>query len=274
MFSHQNKIANGTEGNSNPNRQVVDLPNQSAQRRTVVKSLLVCALVAAVCSTGCNLSKSDMAFWKKDDNFRLSANHKEGVAPPSRSFSPAPSQYAQSGSGSATKTTPAKTSGGSGTKLAEKPMRKPYKTGSGTKPNKEVVTSGFGFPQGSKALFDGGEKEDFSLPDAQDFRNAMKGASNKSTQIASNAKTNAAKAARSAENAFQSTREISVVTAVAAPEATAVAVPEVVAIFYPSQPNRSTVLRNLRKSQAALLPQINLPANGKTTFKCHLRPNG
>ena len=180
MFSHPDKTSK---------RQ-----SQPATNQIVLKSILIFAVAAsAFCISGCSVGK----LWKKD-NIRLSGNHQEGVAPPSRSFNPAPSQFAQTGS--ATKQDVGEL------EMAKKPMRKPYGSGSGTKPSNKVAASGFGFPEGSDSMFGNENKKEFSVPDAQDFRQAMQNAAKNTNQIANNTTQ---QATRSAENAFQSTRDLS-----------------------------------------------------------------
>ena len=184
---------------------------QSAPNRLALKSLLIFA-VASTSFCGCNVGKfpTSLSPWKKD-NIRLSGNHQEGVAPPSRSFDPAPSQFAQAGSaskpGSSTKQNV------SASEVANKPIRQPYGSGSGTKESgtkpAEQVASGFGFPAGSDSVFGNNDKQDFSVPNAQDFRQAMKNATQNAAQSTTQFANNAA---GSAENAFQSTRDISAET--------------------------------------------------------------
>lgn len=169
--------------------------SQPAADRTALKSILIFAVVStAFCVSGCSVGK----FWKKDNDMRLSANHQDSVAPPSRSFDPAPTQFAQAGSASK------QNAGGSET--ANKPTRQPYGSGSSTKPNKQVAANGFGFPSGSDSMLGNNDKKDFSVPDAQDFRRAMQNATQNTTQLANNTTKDAT---RSAENAFQSTRDLS-----------------------------------------------------------------
>ena len=184
---------------------------QSAPNQLALKSLLIFA-VASTAFCGCNVGKfpTSLSPWKKD-NIRLSGNHQEGVAPPSRSFDPAPSQFAQAGSatkpGSSTKQNVGES------EVANKPIRQPYGSGSATKEPStkpaEQVASGFGFPAGSDSMFGNKDKQDFSVPNAQDFRQAMKNATQNAAQSTTQFANNAT---RSAENAFQSTRNISAET--------------------------------------------------------------
>ena len=184
---------------------------QSTPNRLALKSLLIFA-VASTAFCGCNVGKfpTSLSPWKKD-NIRLSSNHQEGVVPPSRSFDPAPSQFAQSGS--ATKPGSSTKQDVSESEVANKPMRQPYGSGSGTKDSgtkpADQVASGFGFPTGSDSMFGNKDKQDFSVPDAQDFRQAMKNATQNAVQNTTQLANNAT---RSAENAFQSTRDISAET--------------------------------------------------------------
>lgn len=165
-------------------------------QNTISLRLIIAMLLVSVLTTGCQIAKlpkmPDMAIWKKDV-FRLSKKSKsDNVAPPSRHFDPEPSHLAvadSSGSGMRQPSTMSSQTNQPGSQ----PIREPYKVDDvAQKPSR---SSGFGFPENSKSLTGNSSGSEFSLPDAQDFRSAMNGATQRANEMG-------AQATQAASNAF------------------------------------------------------------------------
>lgn len=140
-------------------------------QNTISCALLIAMAMSLSVSTGCKMGAlpklpvslpkmPDMAMWKKD-SFRLSRSKSDSVAPPSRTFDPKPSHFAalDAEKNSASNQMAAN---------ASRPIRKPYDV----EDDAPAGNESFGFPKNSDSLM-GNNNSDFSMPDANEFRQAM-----------------------------------------------------------------------------------------------------